>query len=206
MSSTTLLGIGGPSCAGKTLLAHAMAARLPDAVVLPVDAYYRDLAHLPIEKRSRMNFDEPPAIDHELLIEHLSQLRNRRPIDQPLYDFALHTRKAETKRLYSAQFIIVEGLLALYWPELRALYDAAVFVTAPDAECLARRTARDIRDRGRTPKSVQAQYETTVRPMCDQWCAPTEQFADLVLDGCDDLPSLVEQVVAMLREKGLILE
>jgi uridine kinase len=199
-----IIGIGGASCAGKTVLAEALAARLRDAVVLPVDAYYRDLSHLPIEKRAAANFDEPAAIDHELLIEHVRLLRDRRPVEQPVYDFALHMRRAETKRLHPAAFIIVEGLLALCWPELRTLYSAAVFVAAPDAECLARRTTRDVRDRGRTPESVRAQYEATVRPMYDTWCWETVQYADLVLDGCAGVDGLAEQVVGLLRGKGLL--
>ena len=186
------------------MLAEALAARLPNAVVLPVDAYYRDLAHLPLEARAAVNFDEPAAIDHELMIEHVRQLRSARPVEQPLYDFTLHTRRRETKPLCEATFVIVEGLLALYWPELRALYNAAVFVAAPNKECLARRTARDVRDRGRTPESVRAQYEATVRPMYDKWCRGTEQYADLVLEGCADVDRLVEQVVALLRAKGLV--
>jgi len=199
-----IIGVGGASCSGKTVLAEALVARLPDAVVLPVDAYYRDQAYLPLAERAAVNFDEPAAIDHELLIEHVRQLRLARPIEQPVYDFALHTRRADTKRVYPAAFVIVEGLLALYWPELRALYDAAVFVAAPDAECLARRTARDVRDRGRTAESVRAQYEATVRPMYDKWCRGTEQYADLVLDGCAEIDGLVEQVLEMLRGKGLL--
>ena len=199
-----IIGIGGASCAGKTLLAEALAAHLTDAVVLPVDAYYRDLAHLPLEARAAVNFDEPAAIDDELLIEHVRQLRDRRPVEQPVYDFTLHTRRPETKRLYEAAFVIVEGLLALYWPELRALMDVKVFVTLPDAECLARRTLRDVRDRGRTPQSVRAQYEATVRPMYEQWCLKTQQYADLVLDGCAEVDGLVEQVLGLLRAKGLL--
>ncbi|HUW61145.1 MAG TPA: uridine kinase [Candidatus Bathyarchaeia archaeon] len=199
-----VVGIAGASCAGKTVLADALAARLRDTVVLPVDAYYRDLSHLPLEARAQANFDEPAAIDHGVLIEHVRHLRDGRPVEQPLYDFTLHTRRPETKRLYEGLFVIVEGLLALYWPELRALYSAAVFVAAPDAECLARRTARDVRDRGRTAESVRAQYEATVRPMYDKWCRGTKQYADLVLDGCAEADGLVEQVVGLLKGKGLL--
>jgi len=204
--SPRVIGIAGASCAGKTALAEEVARRLGNVKVVPVDAYYRDLSHLPLEERVLANFDEPEAIDHELLIEHVRRLRERRPVEQPLYDFTQHARKTETKAVGSAGILIVEGLLALYWPELREMYAASVFITAPDEECLARRTARDVRDRGRTAESVQAQFEQTVRPMYEKYCAGTRQYADLVLDGCQTVKELAEAVVGMLREKGLVLE
>ena len=201
-----VIGVAGASCAGKTALAEALARRLGNVKVLPVDHYYRDLSHLPFEERALANFDEPAAVDHELLIEHVRRLRDGRPVERPVYDFTQHARKPEAKPMGAAGLLIVEGLLALYWPELRALYDAAIFITAPDAECLARRTARDVRDRGRTAASVRGQFEKTVRPMYEKYCAETRQYADLVLDGRRPLEELADAVTAMLREKGLVLE
>lgn len=202
----SVIGIAGASCAGKTALAEALARRLGSVKVLAVDHYYQDLSHLSFEERALVNFDEPAAIDHELLIEHVRRLREGLPVEQPVYDFTQHARKPETKPVGAAGLLIVEGLLALYWPELRALYSASVFISAPDGECLARRTARDVRDRGRTPESVRAQFERTVRPMYERHCAETRRYADLVLDGRRPVEELADAVVGMLREKGLVLE
>lgn len=206
MNKSAVIGIAGPSCAGKTLLAERLAARVPGAIVFPADAYYRDLSHWPMDKRARANFDEPAAIDHTLLVEHLRLLRTGQAVERPRYDFSRHVRLTETQRVEPAGLIIVEGLFGLFWPELRALMDAMVFVSAPDEECLARRTLRDVRDRGRTPESVRAQYEGTVRPMYERWCEPSREHADLVLDGCEEVDGLVERVVGLLRGKGLVFE
>ena len=199
-----VIGIGGASCAGKTLLAEAVAARLNDALVLPVDAYYRDLSRLTEGERAGVNFDEPAAIDHQLLASHLGHLRDMRAVDRPVYDFATHTRCSQTRRVGPAAYVIVEGLLALYWRELRVMMDAAVFVDAPETECLARRTARDVRDRGRTPESIRNQFDETVVPMFQKWCAQTRCHADIVLDGLEPVGALADSVIELLREKALL--
>lgn len=180
-----LVGIAGGSCSGKTTLAERVRTRLgaTPAAILPVDAYYRDLSHLPAEARAARNFDEPAAVDHALLAAHVRELAHGAVVQRPVYDFATHCRSARVERVDPGGVVIVEGLFALAWAEVREHLSLGVFVEAGHEVCLARRTARDVRERGRTPESVEEQYAATVRPMYDLHVLPTRAHADLVVDG-----------------------
>jgi uridine kinase len=91
--------------------------------------------------------------------------------------------------------VIVEGLFALYWEELRRMLDLKVFLDAADALCLERRQLRDVRSRGRTAESVRARFVARVRPMCERWVRPTRRHADLVIDGAEPPERLVAAVL-----------
>ncbi len=192
------IGIAGPSCSGKTRLAQAVARRL-EAPVLALDSYYRDLSHLPLAERARVNFDEPAALDHALIAEHLRLLSQGSPVRKPVYDFAAHTRLAATELVMPRAFVVVEGLFALYWEDLRRFYEVAVFVRLDDRECFRRRLERDVRERGRTPESVREQYQATVRPMAERYILPTAGFASLVVSGDRPLEEPVAAILAQLK-------
>jgi uridine kinase len=195
-----LVGIAGPSCAGKTELARWLAARLA-APVLNLDHYYIDLAHLPLEERARTNFDEPAAVDHDAIVHDVAALRRGEPVVAPLYDFATHARARGGERIVPAGLVVVEGLFALYWPELREHFFVKLFVDAPDALCLARRLERDVRERGRTPESVRAQFAATVQPGAERFIRPTQVFADLVLSGEEELDVRGPKALALIRAR-----
>ncbi|HEX9120993.1 MAG TPA: uridine kinase [Terriglobales bacterium] len=182
MSATHIIAIGGPSCAGKTELAKRLARSL-SATILPMDAYYRDLAFLPLESRCKFNFDIPDSIDHTLLREHLTALAAGKSVQRPVYDFTVHTRSSIRETVTPGPYLIIEGLFALYWDDLRPLLTTKVYVDAPDDVCLARRQARDVLERGRTAESVHKQYVEIVRPMADLYVRPTRRFADIVVSG-----------------------
>lgn len=191
-----LIAIAGPSCSGKSELSKRLSGELR-APVVSLDSYYRELAHLPLEERARMNFDEPAALDEALLLAQVRALAAGRAIDRPVYDFSRHTRSGQFERIEPAPFVIVEGLLALYWPELRALYGTKVYIDAADDEvCFRRRLERDVRERGRTPESVYAQYQATVRPMAERYILPTRAWADLVVSGVEPLELSAAAVLA----------
>jgi uridine kinase len=195
MSRAYVIGIGGPSGAGKTFLAEHLAEVLPGSI-LAMDAYYRDLKHLPDEQRARTNFDEPAAIEHELLIQHVAQLRLGHAIQAPCYDFATHTRLPQTTMIVPGPCVIVEGLFALYWPELRELCDSKIYVEMANDVCLQRRTLRDVCERGRTAGSVREQFFTTVLPMTELYIRPTAVHADLRFLG----NTAPVQMVRLVRE------
>jgi len=208
-----LIGVAGPSCAGKTELSRHL-ARLLDATLLPLDCYYRDLSHLSLEQRVRFNFDEPSALDHILFVEHLRTLATGRPIDRPVYDFATHSRTSAIEKIVPGhssgqlelpsdngsgklhrEFIVVEGLFVLYWEDVRNVFGTRVFVDLEDQPCLERRIYRDTRERGRTEESVVRQFYDTVQPMSNVYVRPTRQNADIVVPGDNDISLSVATVL-----------
>ena len=201
MKRPCIIGIAGGSCSGKSTFAHLLAEQLgPSATILPIDAYYRDLSAYTPEERAVWNFDAPEAIEHDLLIRDVSQLAVGCAINRPEYDFAQHTRAAATFRVEPGDYILLEGLFALYWEPIRKLLATKLFIDAPDAVSLARRTERDVRERGRTEASVERQYADSVRPMYTQFCAPTRQHADLILQGEDPVDYSVAKVLQLLAQ------
>ena len=190
-----MIGVAGPSCAGKTELSRGLAAQLP-AIVLPLDCYYFDLSERPLEERARFNFDEPRALDHALFLQHVRALSAGLAIDRPVYDFATHSRTSKVERVQPGKFIVVEGLFVLYWADLRSLLRTKVFVDLPDGHCLQRRILRDVNERGRTPESVRRQFAETVQPMAALHIRPIRAFADLVIAGDNPIQKSVDTVIA----------
>ena len=200
MSETYMIAVAGPSCAGKTETAKAV-AKLLDAHIVPLDSYYRNLDHLTIEERCRFNFDEPAALDHDFLFAQLRSLAAGNAMDVPVYDFTRHTRSAVTHRIEPAPFLIIEGLFALYWKDVHDLCRTTVYVDAPDDLCLERRKHRDVCERGRTVESVLKQYNETVRPMAARYVWPTKDLAGLVVSGTDSLEHCASQVLNDIQAK-----
>lgn len=200
-----VLGIAGCSGSGKTTLASELAHTL-GGIHFHLDNYYRDLGHMPYSERIRQNFDDPAIIESSLLAEHVAALAHGEAIERPLYDFSTHTRIiGRTERVVSGAFLVVEGLFALYYPELLPLYSLRVYVDTPDELCFERRLKRDIEERGRTPESVRQQYEATVRPSSMAFVRPSAVNADLQVDGTGALDWKVERVLTEMRERGLLL-
>jgi uridine kinase len=193
MSRSLVVGIAGGTGSGKTTVANKLAAALPvdRCVTLDHDAYYRDQADLPLSERAKINYDHPASLETNLLVEHLRALRAGQPVDVPRYDFATHTRRAETRRVLPAPVIVVEGILVFTDAALRAELDVKIFVdTDPDIR-LMRRIRRDLEQRGRTFQSVRDQYYATVRPMHLEHVEPSKRWADLIVpEGGDNRVAL----------------
>jgi uridine kinase len=189
-----LIGVAGPSCAGKSYLATHLAEKL-GAALFHMDWYYRELDHLPLAERHHFNFDEPAALESELMISHLRHLAEGRPIARPVYDFATHTRTGEHQPLAPQPFLIVEGLFALHWEPVRALLGTRVYVDLGEEVCLQRRIERDIRERGRSRQSVLEQYHATVLPMAKLYVHPTRAHADVVVTGNQPIADEVDAVL-----------
>jgi len=181
--SAHIIGVAGPSSSGKSELARQLAERLPGTAIVSLDSYYRGMEEIPLEERKKVNFDHPDSLDWELLHEHLVAIANGRAFDEPVYSFADYARTAETRRIEPTEFLIVEGLFVLYWPELRKMLDTKVYVQTDPVVCFERRLSRDVAERGRTPESVREQYERTVRPSAEWFVYPTEKYADLRVSG-----------------------
>jgi uridine kinase len=193
-----LIGVAGPSCAGKTELSRRLASRL-NASLLPLDCYYFDLSNRTMEERARFNFDEPSALDHDLFLAQLQDLASGRAIDRPVYDFATHSRTAMIEKVPRGRFIIVEGLFVLHWEDVREVFGTKVFVDLEDEPCLERRIYRDVRERGRTRESVIRQVKETVEPMAALYIRPTRLEADLVVRGDAPIEASVAEVMAHVQ-------
>jgi uridine kinase len=195
-----IIGIAGPSSSGKTELARQLVHRLPGTSIVSLDSYYRGMEEIPLEERKKVNFDHPDALDWELLHEHLQAMAQGHAFREPVYSFADYARTRETRFIPPGEFVLVEGLFVLYWPELRGMLDTKVYVETAADVCFGRRLARDVAERGRTPESVREQYEKTVRPSAEWFVHPTKKYADVVVSGEQPLERSTEAVMARLQK------
>ena len=178
-----VIGIAGGTGSGKTTVANAIVRTVGEERIafLSHDAYYRDFVDLPKNILDGKNFDHPDSLESELLVRHLRALKSGAAVEMPVYDFKVHRRSGETKRVEPRKVILVDGILLYVEAELRKLFDVKVFVdTDPDVR-LIRRIKRDIAERGRTLDSVVEQYESTVRPMHLEFVEPSKRYADLII-------------------------
>lgn len=197
-----VIGIAGGSGSGKTTVtAEVMEAVGPQAVaVIELDSYYVDQSPLPFEERCKVNYDHPDAFEWPLLFEQISHLRAGAAVDVPVYDYATHTRSKKVRRVESAPVVVVDGILSLYEPQLRSLFDLKVFVDVDADLRLIRRMRRDIHDRGRTAESVVEQYLETVRPMHESFVEPTKRYADVIIPHGGHNPAVKGLLAALMRE------
>lgn len=196
-----IVGIAGGTGSGKTMIAEAVTNAIGKRRVAYVqqDSYYKDRSNIPSEERRNINYDHPDALDNELLIRHLQELRDGHPIDEPIYDFRTHTRKSEIQTIYPKDVIIVEGVLVLADKRLRDLMDTKLFVDTDADVRFIRRLQRDLAERGRTVESIIDQYLNTVRPMHSKFVEPSKKYTDLVIPGRGYGKTVTDRVVPMIR-------
>ncbi|MCM1164312.1 MAG: uridine kinase [Muribaculaceae bacterium] len=178
-----IIGIAGGTGSGKTTVVNRIINSLPagEVAVLPQDSYYKDSSHIPVEERSKINFDEPAAIEWSLLVDHLKQLKEGKTIEMPTYSYLTCTRQPETVTVSPRDVVIVEGILVLTDPTLRQMLDVKVFVDAEADERLIRVIARDCVERGRTPQMVLNRYQEILKPMHEMYIEPSKKTADLII-------------------------
>ncbi|MEN3322881.1 uridine kinase [Mariniflexile soesokkakense] len=178
-----IIGIAGGTGCGKTTVVNQILNQLPEGEVgvISQDSYYKDTTHLSYDERIKINFDHPRSIDFDLLENHLKNLKNGMPIHQPVYSFVKHNRTGDTIFTHPRKVMIVEGILILTHPELRDMFDIKIFVHADTDERLIRRLKRDISERGRDLDEVLTRYQTTLKPMHDQFIEPMKEYADIII-------------------------
>lgn len=197
-----VIGIAGGSGSGKTTIAQVILERVGAKRIafFPHDAYYRDLSTLPLSKRAEVNFDHPDALETELLVEHLKQIKKGLPVEMPVYSFTTHARTSQTIHIEAQPIILVEGILIFAEPELRDLFDVRIFVDTDADIRFIRRLDRDITERARTVSSVIHQYQMTVRPMHLEFVEPSKRYADVIIPEGGFNQVAMDMVVARIEE------
>ncbi|PIE51062.1 MAG: uridine kinase [Flavobacteriales bacterium] len=188
-----VIGIAGGTGSGKTTLVHHILKKLnrERINILSQDNYYYDNSHLTPEEKEAFNYDHPKSIDFDLLTQQVRSLKNNEPVQQPVYSFMTHSRTGETKKVVPKEVLIVEGILVLSHSELLKEFDLKVFVDADADERLIRRVRRDTTERGRDIEEVLNRYQTTLKPMHNQFIAPSRNHADIIV------PNMRKNVVAI---------
>lgn len=178
-----IIGIAGGTGCGKTTVVNQILEQLPEGEVgvISQDSYYKDTSHLNYDERVKINFDHPRSIDFELLESHLKVLKKGETIEQPVYSFVKHNRTGDTIVTHPRKVMVVEGILILTNPELREMFDIKIFVHADSDERLIRRLKRDISERGRDLDEVLNRYQTTLKPMHQQFIEPMKEYADIII-------------------------
>lgn len=178
-----VIGIAGGTGSGKTTVVRKIIESLPEGevAILSQDSYYKDNSHLPLEKRQEINFDHPKALEFDLIVEHIKELRKGNSIEEPIYSYLTCTRAKETVTVYPKDVLILEGILILTHKELRDLFDIKVFVDADPDDRLNRVIQRDIVERGRSVAKVLERYDKSVKPMHLQFIEPSKRYADLIV-------------------------
>jgi uridine kinase len=178
-----IIGIAGGTGSGKTTVVNQILHELPadEVCVISQDSYYKQTDNLSYEERTKINFDHPKAIDFELLVDHLTRLKSGEVINQPVYSFITHNRTKDALITHPRKVVIVEGILIFNNRELRNLFDIKIFVHADTDERLIRRIRRDIEERGRDISEVLNRYQTTLKPMHQQFIEPTKNYADIII-------------------------
>lgn len=199
---TIIIGISGASASGKSLLANTIVNELgsDQVVVISEDSYYKDHSNIPFEERTKINYDHPNSLDHELLYQHLLQLQAGECIEVPTYNHSMHIREKATRKIGQHSIIVLEGILLFVEKPLRELMDIRIFMETALDICLIRRLSRDINERGRTLDSVIKQYDETVRPMFLQFIEPSKRYADIIVPRGGGNRIAIDMIKAKMRE------
>jgi uridine kinase len=197
-----IVGIAGGTGSGKTTVVRKIRELLPtdEVIVIPQDSYYRDNKDISIEERQKINFDHPDSIEFGLLIEHLKQLKNGKPVEMPLYSYLTCLRSEETVPIKPARVVLIEGILILTDPGLRNMMDIKVFVDADADDRLGRVIQRDIIERGRSVLQVLERYHDTVKPSHLQFIEPSKRYADIIIPRGGENQIGIEVIISIIEK------
>ena len=182
-NKTTIVGITGGSGSGKTYLSNQLIYKygLDNINIIQMDSYYKDLIHLPMDKRELTNFDHPSAFDFKLLINDLNILLQKKSVQIPIYDYKTHTREKKTCSIKISPIIIIEGIFSMYYEKIRELMNFKIFIETSNETRKKRRIKRDKTNRDRTVESILNQYEKTVEPMYEKYIHPLKNECDIII-------------------------
>ena len=193
--------IGGGSASGKTYVLKKVLEKIPEEKItrISLDDYYKEFSSLSLEERAKINYDHPKAFDWKLMVSQIRDLKNGKAIEKPIYDFSIHGRSPKTEVVEPKELILVEGIMALVNKDLRDLGDLMVFINASRERRLVRRIERDQKERGRTYESIIEQYFSTVLPMYEEIIAPSQYYADLIINNDGITTKSIDVLVSVLN-------
>ena len=197
-----LIAIAGGSASGKTTVVKKIIEQLnsKDITVISHDDYYKDLTHLALTERYKVNFDHPDSLDNDLFVAQLKDLLDGKSISKPKYDFVEHNRSSEYELVEPTKIIIIEGILILEDERVRDLATIKLFVESDDDIRFIRRLVRDTKERGRSIDSVINQYLTTVKPMYYAFIKPTKRYADIIIPNDSTHDVAVDCIARMIND------
>lgn len=205
MMKPYIIGVAGGSGSGKSTFAQRLKEAFPDQVsLISCDNYYLPHDDLSLEERADLNYDAPYALEFDLMVQHLEQLKQGQPAMCPVYDFTQHTRSTAVTEIEPRPIILIDGILIFHDPALRACMDLKIYVETDADERILRRARRDMRERGRDLDSVIHQYLSTVKPMHNTYVEPTKVYADIILNGGRNERAFIlvkTQIDQILREQ-----
>lgn len=197
----TIIGIAGGSGSGKTTVAYSLAKHL-NATIISTDNYYKDQSHVPLKERDNINYDHPDSIEWSLLKKQLKELSEGKTINIPQYQFGPHTRKKETVEVKPSNYIIVEGILAMYEKSLCDMYNYKIFVDAPEEVRLNRRINRDINERAASEELTMQMWNNYVKPMHDEYVEPSKKYADIIITSDEEsIKAILKNIEEKLKLK-----
>lgn len=203
-----IIGIAGGSGSGKSTFAQRLKEAFPDQIsLISCDNYYLPHDELPLEERAHLNYDAPEALEFDLMVRHLEELKNGNIALCPLYDFTRHTRSDKITEIEPRPIILIDGILIFHDPNLRECMDLKIYVETDADERILRRAKRDMQERGRDLDSVIDQYLTTVKPMHNTYVKPTRIFADIILNGGKNEQAfklVKNQIKQILKKHGIV--
>jgi uridine kinase len=196
-----VIGIAGGTGSGKTTVTNAILDQLnrDHVAVIQHDSYYRDISSHGGLTPAQVNFDHPSSLETDLLVEHIRALRERKAIEEPIYNFTTHKRLPDTRHVDPKEIIIIDGILIFADRRLRELMDIKIFVDTDADERLIRRIRRDIMERGRSIDSVMNQYMATVKPMHMEFVEPSKVWADIIIPRGAENHVAIDMMVTKIR-------
>ncbi|KAH6889157.1 uridine kinase family-domain-containing protein [Thelonectria olida] len=204
-ADVSIIGVAGSSGSGKSTLSQAIVKKLnlPWVVILSMDSFYKSLT--PEQSRlafaNEYDFDSPDAIDFDILVERLQDLKAGKRAEIPVYSFSKHQRLEQTTSIYSPHVLVLEGIFALYDPRVLELLDMGIYCEADGDTCLSRRIVRDVRERGRDIEGVIKQWFGFVKPNFEKFVEPQRKVADLIVPRGIENRVALEMMVQFIEKK-----
>ena len=201
--NSILITIAGGTASGKTTVVDEIinCFNEEEVTVICQDNYYKSHDDISLEERTKINYDHPNSFDMDLLYEDLSKLLSGQIIYCPIYNFKEHNRESNIKKMVKpTKVVILEGILSLYDKRIRDLSNILIFVESDPDIRFIRRLKRDIKERGRDMDNVIMQYLSTVKPMYDEYIAPTKRFADIIIPNDVKHDVAIEILAAKIKD------